>query len=223
MKDRLHNALMALKIHSGWIIWNLFLAFIPLALSVWLFRSPRRSRSILWWIAFLVFIAFLPNAPYLLTDIVHLIRATRSDYSVWIITLVILPPHLIAIIAGLEAYVISVINLGYYLHRQGVSKYIVWVELMTHALCAIGVYLGRFKRFNSWDFVTQPNDVVRSVVDDLTSKRPVLVILVTFMILTVLYWLMKQITLALVLRINVKRGATSKPSSEQDTDTPTTL
>lgn len=223
MKDRLQNALMALKIHSGWIIWNLFLAFIPLALSVWLFRSPRRSRSVLWWIAFLVFIAFLPNAPYLLTDIVHLIRATRSDYSVWIITLVILPPHLIAIIAGLEAYVISLINLGYYLHRQGVSKYIVWVELMTHALCAVGVYLGRFKRFNSWDFLTQPNDVVRSVVDDLTSKRPVLVILVTFMVLTVLYWLMKQITLALVLRINVKRGAASKHNSEQDTDTSTTL
>lgn len=223
MKDRLQNALMALKIHSGWIIWNLFLAFIPLALSVWLFRSPRRSRSVLWWIAFLVFIAFLPNAPYLLTDIIHLIRATRSDYSVWIITLVILPPHLIAIIAGLEAYVISLINLGYYLHRQGASKYIVWVELMTHALCAVGVYLGRFKRFNSWDFVTQPNDVVRSVVDDLTSKRPMLVVIVTFMILTILYWLMKQITLALVLRINVKRGVTSKHNSEQDTDTSTTL
>lgn len=223
MKDRLHNALMALRIHSGWILWNLFLAFIPLALSVWLFRSPRRSRSILWWIAFLVFIAFLPNAPYLLTDIIHLIRATRSDYSVWIITLVILPPHLIAIIAGLEAYVISVINLGYYLHRQGVSKYIVWAELMTHALCAIGVYLGRFKRFNSWDFVTQPDDVVRSVIDDLTSKRPVLVIIVTFIILTVLYWLMKQITLALLLRISIKRAGNSKPNHEGDTDTSTTL
>ena len=223
MKDRLHNALMALQIHSGWIIWNLFLAFIPLALSVCLFRSPRRSRSILWWVAFLVFIAFLPNAPYLLTDIIHLIRATRSDYSVWIITLVILPPHLIAIVAGLEAYVISVINLGYYLHRQGVNKYIVWAELMTHALCAIGVYLGRFKRFNSWDFVTQPNDVVRSVIDDLTSKRPVLVILITFIILTVLYWLMKQVTLALLLKISIKRGGTSKHNHERDTDTSTTL
>lgn len=223
MKDRLHNALMALQMHSGWIIWNLFLAFIPLALSVWLFRSPRRSRSVLWWIAFLVFIAFLPNAPYLLTDIIHLIRATRSDYSVWIITLVILPPHLIAIVAGFEAYVVSVINLGYYLHRQGVSKYIVWAELMTHALCAIGVYLGRFKRFNSWDFVTQPDDVVRSVIDDLTSKRPVVLIVVTFMVITVLYWLMKQITLALLLRFSSKRGVSSKHNSDRDTDTSTTL
>lgn len=223
MKDRLQNALLALKIHSGWIIWNLFLAFIPLALSVWLFRSPRRSRSILWWIAFLVFIAFLPNAPYLLTDIIHLIRAIRSDYSVWIITLVILPPHVIAIVAGFEAYVISVINLGYYLHRQGVSKYIVWVELMTHALSAIGVYLGRFKRLNSWDFVTQPDDVARSVLNDLISKRPLLVITATFIIITVLYWLMKQITLALLLRISLKRGGVIGQNSEEDKNTSRTL
>ena len=223
MKDRFQNALMALRIHSGWIIWNLFLAFIPLALSVWLFRSPRRGRSSLWWVAFIVFIAFLPNAPYILTDIIHLIRAVRNDYSVWIITFIILPPHLIAIVAGFEAYVISVINLGYYLHRQGVSKYIVWAELMTHALSAIGVYLGRFKRFNSWDFVTQPDDVARSVLNDLVAKRPVLVFVATFVIITVLYWIMKQITLALLLKYNLKRGRIAGQNSDGDTDTPTIL
>lgn len=216
MKDRLFDALRALHHHSGWIIWNLFLAFIPLALSVWLFRSPSRSRSVLWWVGFLVFIAFLPNAPYLLTDIKHLFEAIRSDYSVWVITLVILPPHLIAILAGFEAYVISLINMGYYLHRQGLSKFILWVELLTHALCAIGVYLGRFKRFNSWDFVTQPDDLARSVLDDLTSKRPVLVIAITFLIITVLYWLMKQVTLGLLLKMRYKRGATLSGQSKTD-------
>lgn len=219
MKDRLRHALMALRIHSGWIIWNLFLAFIPLALSVWLFRRNERERSFLWWVAFLVFIAFLPNAPYLLTDIIHLIKAVRDDYSVWIITLIILPPHLIAIVAGFEAYVISLINLGYYFHRQGVSKYIVWAELITHALCALGVYLGRFKRFNSWDFVTQPDDLARSVLNDLTSKRPVLVIFVTFIIITVLYWLMKQVTLGLLLRTRLKRGGVSGQNPDQDSST----
>ncbi len=215
MQERLFHALRALKHHSGWIIWNLFLAFIPLALSVWLFRSPSRSRSILWWVAFLVFIAFLPNAPYLLTDIKHLIGAIRADYSIWIVVLVILPPHLIAIFAGFEAYVVSLINLGYYLHRNNASKFIVPAELMTHALCAIGVYLGRFKRFNSWDFVTQPDDLARSVLDDLTSKRPLLVIALTFAILTILYWLMKQVTLSLLLRMRYK--SSGKSASEQTT------
>jgi uncharacterized membrane protein len=86
-----------------------------------------------------------------------------------------------------------------------VGQYVLWAELLTHALCAIGVYLGRFKRFNSWDFLTQPDDLARSVVDDLTAKRPVLVIVVTFVVLTVLYWVMKQVTLGLVLRVRQSR------------------
>ena len=209
MRERLVHAWRGLRHHSGWIIWNLFLAFIPLALSFWLFRRKSRSRSILWWMGFLVFAAFLPNAPYLLTDIIHLIQAIRDDYDVWVITLVILPPHLIAIVAGFEAYVISLINLGYYLQQQGASKYILLAELLSHALCAVGIYLGRFPRLNSWDFVTQPDAVATTVLDNLTSKRPVLVMAITFVVLTVLYWLMKQVTLGLLLQMRYKRSGGS--------------
>ncbi|HEY9606874.1 MAG TPA: DUF1361 domain-containing protein [Allocoleopsis sp.] len=225
MEERFVHALTALKNHSGWIVWNLFLAFIPLALSVWLFRKQFRSRSIVWWVAFLVFIAFLPNAPYLLTDIIHLIDAIRSDYSAWVITLVILPPHLLAIVAGFEAYVLSLINLGYYLHRQGLSRFILPVELITHVLCAVGVYLGRFPRLNSWDFVTQPDAVAKVTLDNLTSKRPVLVMAITFAIITVLYWVMKQVTLGLLLRARQTRAdrIASKHNRKTDTDTPTSL
>lgn len=214
MKYLLVAAWTAWSRHSGWMAWNLFLAFIPLALSVWLFRRKPQSRSILWWMAFVVFIAFLPNAPYLLTDIIHLIQAIRTNYSVWVITLVLIPQHLLAILAGFEAYIVSLINLGYYLHRQGARKFIIWAELITHALCSVGVYLGRFKRFNSWDLVTQPDDLLESVIDDLTSKRPVLVIAITFVVLTGLYWLMKQVTLGLLLKMRSKHGeSTSEETS----------
>lgn len=218
IRDLLANAWQAWNIHSGWIAWNLFLAFIPLALSFWLFRRASQSRSLLWWVGFLVFTAFLPNAPYLLTDIIHLIKAIRDYYSVWIITLVLIPPHIIAILAGFEAYVLSLINLGHYLKQQRVGQYVLWAELLTHGLSAIGVYLGRFRRFNSWDFVTQPDDLARSVINDLTAKRPVLVMAVTFVVLTVLYWVMKQVTLGLVLRMRQTRfgrkGSTKGTSTE---------
>jgi len=200
----LWEAWWALKVHSGWMLWNLFLAFIPLALSFWLFR--QRSRSVLWWVGLVVFIAFLPNAPYLLTDIIHLIRATRAGFSVWVITLVLIPQHLLAILAGFEAYVISLMNLGHYLKQQGKSKHILAAELITHATCAIGVYLGRFQRFNSWDLVTDPDSVIYGVVDDLTAKRPLVVIAITFVGLTVLYWVFKQINLGLVLRMRQVRA-----------------
>lgn len=201
MESILGNALGAFDRHSGWIIWNLFLAFIPLALSFWLFRRRTNARSWLWWIAFLVFVAFLPNAPYLLTDIIHLIRAVQDGYSVWLITLIFIPLHVFAILSGFEAYVLSLLNLEHYLKRQGAGKFVIWADLLTHALCAIGIYLGRFLRFNSWDLVTDPKNLLRTALDELTAKVPILVVIVTFIILTVLYWVFKQITLGLLLRL----------------------
>ncbi|MBW4472452.1 MAG: DUF1361 domain-containing protein [Stenomitos rutilans HA7619-LM2] len=201
MKSRLLEAIEAFSgIYSGWILWNLFLAFIPLVLSFWLFRRKTNDRPFVWWLGWLVFLAFLPNAPYLLTDIIHLIRGTRVGYATWIIALVFIPLHIAAIVSGFEAYVISLINQGHYLKRQGQRKLVMWVELAFHGLCAIGIYLGRFQRFNSWDLVTDPGNVLLVTIDDLTAKLPLLVVVVTFVILTVLYWIMKQITLGLLLR-----------------------
>ncbi|TVU53570.1 MAG: DUF1361 domain-containing protein [Arthrospira sp. PLM2.Bin9] len=200
MEAILAGALDAFNRHSGWIIWNLFLAFIPLVLSFFLFRRKNLSRSWLWWITLVIFIAFLPNAPYLLTDIIHLIRATRAGYSVWVITLFFIPLHVFAILMGFQAYVISLINQGHYLIKQGAKKWVIPAEFLVHFLCAIGVYLGRFQRFNSWDLVTQPDVIMVETLNDLTSRKPLLVIIITFVIISVLYLVMKQITLGLILQ-----------------------
>jgi uncharacterized membrane protein len=189
------------EVYSGWILWNSFLAFIPLVLSFWLFRRQKISRTALWWAVLIVFIAFLPNAPYMLTDIIHLIRGTRDGISIWVIALVFIPLHLLAILGGFQAYVVSIINQGYYLKKQGATRLMVWsAEILVHALCAVGIYLGRFRRYNSWDLVTVPKNVLISTLDDLTDKQPVAVMVVTFLILVVFYWIMKQITLGLYLR-----------------------
>ena len=201
MKPRLLEAIEAFSgVYSGWILWNLFLAFIPLVLSFWLFRRQTNDRPALWWLGWIVFIAFLPNAPYLLTDIIHLIRGTRLGYAIWIIALVFIPLHVVAITSGFAAYAIALINQGHYLKRQGQRHLVLWSELAVHALCAIGIYLGRFRRLNSWDLVTDPGNVLMTTIDDLTAKLPLLVIVITFIVVTVMYWLMKQITLGLMLR-----------------------
>lgn len=189
--------------YSKFMGWNLFLAIVPLILSILLFRTNIKPSGI-WWVGFLVFIVFLPNAPYVLTDVIHLINFVRAGLSVWTVTLVLIPQYSLFILAGFEAYVISLINLGHYLHQQNLSKYILPVELITHALCAVGIYLGRFERFNSWDFVTQPKTLGRSVLDNFTSKQPLLVTLITFLVLVLLYWIVKEINLALMMRINEK-------------------
>jgi uncharacterized membrane protein len=188
-----------LSYSQDFMIWNTFLAFIPLVLSVWLFRLSH-TRSQVWWLVFFIFILFLPNAPYILTDIIHLIALIRQEYSVWTITLVLIPQYLLFMLAGFEAYVISLINLGYYCDRLGKGKSLIAIELITHGLCSLGIYLGRFQRFNSWDILTKPDNLVDSIVENLTGKWSVMMISITFIVLTVLYWIMKEITLGLIYR-----------------------
>jgi uncharacterized membrane protein len=186
--------------HSDWILWNLVLAFIPLGIAGWIFRKHRQWKRPIWWVLFLSYAAFLPNAPYLLTDIIHTIDVIRSDFSIWSIVLVFIPVHFIAIVSGFQAYVVCLILQSRYLALNGQKRWVNLSELLTHALCAVGIFLGRFIRLNSWDVVTSPRDVIKSVLNTLTAKQPVLVILVTFLIIAALYWIMKQLTLGLVLR-----------------------
>ncbi|MBV9389860.1 MAG: DUF1361 domain-containing protein [Chroococcidiopsidaceae cyanobacterium CP_BM_ER_R8_30] len=182
-----------------WMSWNLFLAFVPLALSFWLFRK-RRSRSWFWWLGGLVFLAFLPNAPYVLTDVIHLIQEIRKVNSVWLITLVVIPGYILYILCGFEAYVLSLINLDHYLNRLRLGRWMLIAEVICHLLSAIGIYLGRFLRFNSWDLVTAPDAIATEVVNNVVGKRPLVIIAITFIIVAGLYWVMKRVSLATVLR-----------------------
>lgn len=190
---------------SRFIAWNLFLAFIPLALSIWLFKMAK-SRSWWWWLGLLTFIAFLPNAPYVLTDMVHLINFIRNGYSIWIVTLILIPQYMLFIIAGFGAYVISLMNLGDYLKQQRKTQWVFPCELSLHFLSATGIFLGRFQRFNSWDFVTQPMKVFMTGIENFFDPTTVVIISITFIILTGLYWFGKQVAIGLSLRLQQARG-----------------
>ncbi len=183
--------------NSWWIIWNLFLAFMPAIISFLLFRK-KPAYYFLWGILFLTFIVFLPNAPYVLTDIIHLVRDIRSNYySLPLICFILIPIYFIFMLIGFQCYVISLINMGHFLNIQGWGKFITMTELVLHFLSAIGIYLGRFFRFNTWDLVTQPDIITRSL-DDLLGKVPIAFIIVMFIFIIVLYWVMKQVNLALI-------------------------
>lgn len=186
--------------------WLVMIALLALLISLWLFQQAHTSKPWLWWIGLVIFIAFLPNAPYVLTDIIHLIRGTSFGITqVWIIALIFVPIHFCAILIGFEAYVISLLNINYFLKEKGLRHLIGPCEIMLHALSALGIYLGRFIRLNSWDVVVEPTYVFTATLEALTSRRPIALVAVTFIILTGLYWVMKQITLGLKLRMRYAR------------------
>lgn len=207
----------AVNINRDLMVWNTFLAVIPLVLSVWLFRLAKPkgdwARSPLWWVIFAVFVGFLPNAPYILTDIIHYIQLIRRGTPDSIIIFALTPQFFLFLTAGWQCYVMSLINLGYYLQQRQRSSWILPLELLSHFLSAIGIYLGRFLRWNTWDVVTRPDVLGRSLARTLSQERPLLAIGVTFVILTLFYWPTKQINLGLVLRFQQRHRDGDPPKT----------
>jgi uncharacterized membrane protein len=183
-------------------LWGVRAIFIAIALGAIVLLTiidrrlrytHARSQSIIWWIGLFLFVAILPNAPYVLTDIIHFYDAVRTIDSAWTITLFIVPTYIIFIGIGWLAYVFSLINLGVYLSKNHLARYTNIIELSLHAICAIGIFIGRFLRFNTWSLVTQPKLFLSILPGELIGKFPVVVILLTFVIIATLYTLCKPL------------------------------
>ena len=135
------------------LVWNLGLAWIPFALSVVLWRYYREHRSVLFWVLTLVWLLFLPNAFYLLTDLVHLKHSL--EISFWFDLFMIMS----FVWNGLLLGVLSV-RLMHDLLERYVGVQMGWILVQGILfLNAIGIYLGRFLGFNSWDIVANPSNV----------------------------------------------------------------
>ena len=187
------------------ILWNLWLALIPLLLSLYLFR-PTVVRNLIWWTALLIFIIFLPNAPYILTDSIHIIELSQQDYPRWALALVLIPQYTLFILLGFGAYVVSLQNLSSYLSSYFAPQYLIAARAIVHGLCVIGVYIGRFERFNSWDFATRPGMVLLTTVRDLLDGWKLLCMAIAFIVLELLFELVDLVN----RRFELQREGTTK-------------
>src|SRR5918994_1457454 len=142
--------------NGRWMTWNLILAVL-----VFRHRGPRTA---VWWTGAALFGLFLPNAPYVVTDLVHLRDdVVAADTELAVITAV-LPAYASFIAVGLLAYVLAVGEMGRYLTGLGLGRWRGQVEVATHALCAVGVVLGRVAGLNSWEPVTEPHGAAERIV-----------------------------------------------------------
>ena len=187
---------------SGFMSWNLFLAIIPYALSFILFakRSPKRlPLNPIWWFGVAIFILFLPNAPYIITDIIHFVDDVRvpnvSDNGV---IFVLIPQYIVFILLGFQCYVASVMKLIKYLSWLKIIKNTTWLEVSMNFICAFGVYLGRFNRLNSWDLFTNPLNVIRNTIYNFASPNFLFGTILFFITFTGLYYIFKWINISLV-------------------------
>jgi uncharacterized membrane protein len=135
-----------------YLIGNLLLAWVPLFASILLQRFVANASTARWkiWSNFAVWFLFLPNCPYIFTDLVHL--GPRYHGTFWIDMLIILLFALTGLVLGFLS-----LRSVQRLVVQRFDSVIGWlfVAIMS-LLCGIGVYAGRFLRWNSWDVIARP-------------------------------------------------------------------
>jgi len=133
------------------LIKNLFLACVPLFLSIVL-RAANHLR--LHWLMqlsiFCLWLLFLPNAPYILTDILHLTRT--SDAPAWYDLALLVSCAGTGLLVGY----LSLIDVQGIVAR-GFGAACGWMfALVSLVLSGFAIYLGRFLRWNSWDVLVHP-------------------------------------------------------------------
>lgn len=193
-------------VHTGkpmfvWMIWNLFLAYVPYLLSTWLtLRSKKPSpRPIprLLPVLSLVWLLFIPNTFYILTDLYHLIDCRDPRVPGWFDLSLIFSFAWNGLLLG----VLSVRQMEKLLRPaigDGWGRLFVYLVM---GLSALGVYAGRYLRFNSWDILTNPfeltADMASLLIHPLRSQQAWGMIVCYTILLSFIYNMLKKLSRAL--------------------------
>lgn len=127
------------------LLWNLFLAFVPWWISTYLKQRNelrRKDAPLL-----IVWLLFLPNAPYMLTDLFHLKQ--RPSIPLWFDLVLILSFAFI----GLLVFYRSLKDMISLFKNYMSTRMLACTTYVIFWLISFGLYLGRFLRFNSWDIM----------------------------------------------------------------------
>lgn len=172
------------------LIWNLFLAIIPFAITSYLLSNSKLNKyGLLLW--FSLWLLFVPNAPYIITDLLHL--KISSIHFLWLDILVVTSFAL----NGLLLFFLSLLDmkkiLGMYINKKCLSYLYIFIIF----LCGFGVYLGRFLRYNSWEIIQNPidllNDILNIILHPGSNFEAWLFTFIFGSFLNIGYWIFKQL------------------------------
>lgn len=187
-----------------YLIWNLFLAWIPFVLAILLYDASRRgARTPVLVTLGALWLAFFPNAPYIVTDFVHLGRDPLSPF--WFDGLIIASFAATGMLLGLGSlYLVQSVV------RREAGSLAGWLAAATAlALGSVGIYAGRFVRLNSWDLWTSPHHVLHLVAsrlsDPLGNPRLLAITVASTLLLGAAYLVLYTFATA-GLRLDLERG-----------------
>jgi uncharacterized membrane protein len=180
----LARGVLAHNQHYRWLVWNLFLAWVPYIAALALTFTPRRPAWVtggLWG----VWLLFLPNAPYLVTDLIHLtwVETFNIYYDIAMVGFL----AYLGLMLGFAA--MQVVHGMVARARGALWGWIFAVGVWW--LSALGIYLGRVPRWNSWNVLRAPLAISRDALWLLTQREPQLFIVIFGLILNLgyfIYW-----------------------------------
>jgi uncharacterized membrane protein len=220
-------------IHTGrltfvTLIWNLFLAYIPYFITDCLARRPKWvSSKPLFAFFFVLWLLFIPNSFYILTDLFHLgdryggaglvenmaqpralidhgpsaigplVRSDDRQAPMWFDLALILSCAWNGLLLGvlsvrrMEKLLLPDLSL----RKELLFLYpIMWLN-------ALGVYIGRYLRYNSWDVISDPfqllGDIVRMIIHPMRYQYAWNMIFCFSVMMTLMYLLIKRVSKAM--------------------------
>ena len=162
----IRNAVEGNSVYN-FLLWNLFLAFLPLLMAWILYFLTGKINKILLIIGSIVWLLFYPNAPYMISDLIHV---NNTNALVLYDTLIIFSFSMLALFYGF--YSLKIIHFTY---RQITGKRVAHLVIVfSLLLSSAGIYLGRILRLNSWDLFTHPLQTMETIFDHLwpVDKNP---------------------------------------------------
>ena len=140
------------------LIWNLFLAWIPFLISYFAYTLAltRRWLYVLIPAAAVLWLIFFPNAPYILTDFQHL-ADSWPDLPVWYDVMMLIWFSFTGVLLGMVS-----LFLMQEIIRREFGRWAGWAFVaLVAGLSSAGVYMGRFLHWNSWDILRDPTGIAR--------------------------------------------------------------
>lgn len=166
-----------------YLFWNIFLAFVPFFISYVLFLRTNKNNITkpFFIIGFILWFLFLPNAPYVVTDFIHLgrIYTVPVMYDIFLLA----SASYVSLMFGLY----SLIHMEKILNLRFSNKNTNIIIAVIILFCSFGIYLGRFLRFNSWDFFINHKFLISSIYKVSTSGDGLSMYAYTILFFTFIY------------------------------------
>lgn len=178
----------------GFLLLNTFLGYIPIEVSFHIGDKPKQN-IIVFWLLTLIWLMFYPNAPYILTDLLHLSwlhpnglnGLLKLDSHIWFLYTSLLISALTCTFIGFWGMINVAKAINKRLHLENRFTDFIMTSLLIF-LSSVGLYIGRFLRVHTVYLLANPKFYFKLFLNMWNQQMVIFVILMTIIQL-IIYWI----------------------------------